>query len=95
MSLALHRADLSILVATGITVFLAPILCIVFPNRRAVYALCGGISLLGITALSIWSLEFAAKDLLMNLHLNVWIVGIAALLSYLVGMTLLIGLMWL
>ena len=88
----LHRVDLAILVATGVTVLLAAILCIAFPNRGVVYALCAGISLLGITALCIWSLAFARKDLLMNMHLHPWIVGMVAVLSYLVGMALLIGL---
>jgi hypothetical protein len=89
---ALHSADIAILVATGVAVFLAVVLCVAFPNRRVVYALYGGILSLGITALCIWSLEFARKDLLMDLHLHPWIVGTASVLSYLVGMALLIGL---
>jgi low temperature requirement protein LtrA len=88
----LHRVDLAILVATGGTVLLAAILCIAFPNRRVVYALCAGVSLLSITALCIWSLEFARKDLLMDLHLHPWIVGMLSVLSYLVGMAVLIEL---
>jgi hypothetical protein len=90
--MTLHCADLAVLVATGITVILAAILCIVVRSRRGVYALGGGISLLGTTALCIWSLEFAPKDLLMNLQLHFWVVGMVAVLSYLGGMTLLIGL---